>query len=175
MVDVVDTVTIRLIEPVLSPFHVAVESERSIHSEFAIAAPAVASYRREITPAFVAVVLFKMPCAKDVTRYVPAVRDTEAPVLNQVLSAVMLVNEDALLVPLFAPTQFPVGKSSASIARKVTAVLAELEARKVRAPVEVISAGKPELPAVLPMTESPALSLNMAFVISAFGTMPAVS
>ena len=59
--------------------------------------------------------------------------------------------------------------------RKVSAVLDALEARKVRAPVEVISAGNPELPAVLPITESPALSLSMAFVISAFGTMPAVS
>jgi len=62
----------------------------------------------------------------------------------------------AYTVPLFAPIQFPVGKSAASIARKVTAVFAEDDARKVLAPVDVMPDRTPELVADRPRTDNPA-------------------
>lgn len=77
--------------------------------------------------------------------------------------------------PLIAPIQLPVGKSPASIALNAMLVPAELSARNVRAPVEAMSAGTPELFALLPMTDRAALLRSMALVIRALGTMPAVS
>ena len=44
----------------------------------------------------------------------------------------------AYAVPLFAPIQFPVGKSAESIALNAMAVPNELSARNVRAPVEAL-------------------------------------
>lgn len=105
----------------------------------------------------------------------PAVIVMDAPESNHVASEDMPVKLGAYPVPLFAPIQFPVGKSPESIARNVTAVFAALDARKVRAPVDTISDGAPEEAAGRPMTDRPALLRSMASVISEFGTMPAVS
>ena len=99
----------------------------------------------------------------------------DAPESNHVASEDMPVKLGAYPVPLFAPIQFPVGKSAESIALNARAVPNELSARNVRAPVEAISAGTPELLALLPMTDRAALFLSMASVTREFGTMPAVS
>lgn len=60
-----------------------------------------------------------------------------------------------MVVPLVAPIQFPVGRSPASIALNATAVFAEDDARKVLAPVDVMSERTPELAADRPRTDNP--------------------
>ena len=86
----------------------------------------------------------------------PAAIVMDAPESNHVAFEDMLVKLGAYPVPLFAPIQFPVGKSAASIARKLTAVFAEDDARKVLAPVDVMSDRTPELVADRPRTDNPA-------------------
>lgn len=105
----------------------------------------------------------------------PAAIVMDAPESNHVASEDMPVKLGAYPVPLFAPIQFPVGKSAESIALNAMSVPNELSARNVRAPVEAISAGTPELLALLPITERAALLRSMALVTNALGTMPAVS
>lgn len=99
----------------------------------------------------------------------PAVIVMDAPESNHVASEDMPVKLGAYPVPLFAPIQFPVGKSAVSIARNVTAVFAALDARKVRAPVDTISDGAPEEAAGRPMTDRPALLRSIASVMLALG------
>ena len=115
------------------------------------------------------------PWTTDVIRYVPAARDADAPVSNHVVSAESDTMPVPSTLPLLAPIQFPVGKSAESIALNARSVPNELSARNVRAPVEAISAGTPELLALLPITERAALLRSMALVTNALGTMPAVS
>lgn len=70
-------------------------------------------------------------------RYVPADGSVIVPVIA---SQAFIVDVSAVVVQVVCPfvafIQFPPGRSAASIARNVTAVLDALEARKVRAPVD---------------------------------------